>query len=321
MEFCIAKLDKGATALTVAVTVLLSALAIFFIVAVPYGWIFAILMFSIILFSYLLSPAGYVIEGGNLIIQKTIGRRIEIPLKEVQAYTIVPDLTRLRIMRTFGNGGLFGYFGMFSTAEYGPLNCQLKRLRDVFLIKTIRGTYATSPEQIEKFEEYFLSTVKGIKGEVPRLARSEPVIAARASSLILIIPAVVFILTLAMVLLLYTRLPERIAIHFDLHGNPDGWASRTSFIISGIIPAAVLFCISAVIFFYARRAATRSALPYSMIGLFVIFQLLIAFVSLDTYWINKQGMHLTPFPYIIVIFVVVIGLWLLLYYWKIRNRA
>jgi hypothetical protein len=321
MEFHIAKLDKGASILTVTVTVLLTGLAIFFITVVPYGWIFAILIFSIILLSFLLSPAEYRIEGGNLTIRKIIGRKIEIPLKNVEAYTIEPDFTKLRIMRTFGNGGLFGYYGMFSTAEYGPVNCQLTRLSEVLVIKTNQATYALSPAQTGRFEEYLASTIRGIRGDVPRLDRSEPVVRGRARSLILIVPAAVFILTLAMVLLLYAQLPERIAVHFDLHGTPDGWASRTSFIISGIIPAAVLFCLSTVIFFYARRAATGSTLPYSIIGLFVILQLLIAFITLDTYWINSKGIHLIPFPYNIATFVVVIGFWLFIYYWKIKKRA
>jgi len=321
MEFKIARLDRVATVVTVLVTVLLIALSVFFVLEVPYGWIFAILMLSIIALSYLLSPNSYSIEGGKLTIRKVIGKKIIIPLQEVQGHSIIPNLAKLRIARTFGNGGLFGYYGLFSTLEYGTMNCQLTKLKEVFLIRTTKGTYVISPAELPKFKEYFENTVQGSGGKILPMAPTAAETVRYANPLILLLPAAILILTVVIVLSLYSGLPERIAVHFDLHGNPNGWASRTSFVISGLIPAAVLFTISTMIFFHVRRTTNKVTLPYLIVGLFTAFQLFTAYVSVDTYWVNRYGSHLIQFPYIIIIYVVIIIALLFVYYRKTKIRV
>jgi hypothetical protein len=303
MEFKTARLDKLARILTISVTVLLVGLSVFFVIKVPYGWLFAILMLSIILISYLLSPARYVIEGGKLVITKVIGKKVIIPLEQVTGYTTVPDFTKLRVARTFGNGGLFGYYGTFSTAEYGALNCQLTSLKQVFIIKTAHGQFAISPADRARFQEFFTSTVQGLTTKITQLTPVKPSTMDQANPLILLLPATIFLLTMIMVLSLYPQLPDRIAVHFDMQGNPDGWASRTSFIASGLIPAAVLCVISVAVFFLMRRSTRKPTLPYMVVALFAVFQLFTAFISLDTYWINTQDTHLIPFPYNIIGYV------------------
>lgn len=321
MKFKPAKLDKLATIVTVCVTVLLVGLSLFFIIEVPYGWLFAILMMSIILFSYLLSPAQYFFEGSTLVIQKVIGRKSIISLEDVEGYTVIPDFTKLRVARTFGNGGLFGYYGTFSTAEYGAINCQLRNLKQVFIIKTTRGTFAISPADATRFEEYFINTVQGLKPELTRLTPSTPSAMRHASPLILLLPAAIFILTMVLIFSLYPQLPERIAVHFDMQGNPNGWASRSSFIASGLIPVTVLFVVSIAVFFVIRRATHKPTLPYMIVALFAVFQLFTTYISLDTYWINKHDAHLIPFPYNIIGYVVIIVVLLLVYYRKTRTTV
>ena len=321
MEFKISKLDRTGTIITASVTFFLIALSVFFILEGPYGWVFAILMLSVIALSYLLSPSKYSIEGGSLIIWKVIGTKIMIPLQEVEGSTTVLDFAKLCISRTFGNGGLFGYYGLFSTREYGALNCQLRRLKDVVLIRTKENTYAISPADIPRFKEYFDSAVHGAGGSIMQL---EPVSAEKirlANPLILIVPAAIFIFTVIMVLVLYPALPDRIAVHFDLQGNPDGWASRTSFMISGLIPATILLVVSTVIFFYVRRTANKAAAPYLIVGLFAAFQFFAGYVSIDTYWVNRYDSHLIPFPHSIIAYGVIVIALLLIYYRTVRARA
>lgn len=319
MEFKIARLDKLATTLTIFVTILLVGLSIFFILKVPHGWIFAILMLSIVFVSYLLSPVKYYFLGSKLVIQKVIGKKIIIPLEEVRGYVVIPDFAKLRVARTLGNGGLFGYYGMFSTAEYGTINCQLRNLKEIFIIKTACGMFAISPADRLKFEEYLVNAVRGLKGTIETLVPSMPRATEHAHPLILILPIVIFICTTAMVLFLYPGLPERMAVHFDMHGTPDGWASRSSFIISGLIPATVLFAISVIIFLFVRRATRKPALPYLIVVIFAFFQLFAAYVSLDTYWINKKDAHLVPFPYNIIGYVLIIAVLLYVYYRRIKG--
>jgi hypothetical protein len=135
------------------------------------------------------------------------------------------------------------------------------------------------------------------------------------------LPAVIFIMTVIMVLALYWRLPGHIAMHFDMQGNPNGWASRTSFIISGLIPAAVLLLLNTTIFFYVRRTTSRPALTYFIVLLFSFFQLFISYISFDTYWINVNDRHLIPFPYMIITYGLIIVVVLFIYYRKARTSS
>ncbi len=321
MEFKTAQLDKLAKILTVCVTIFLVGLSLFFIVKVPYGWLFAILMISIIFFSYLWSPVRYSFTGGKLIIEKAIGKKTIIPLEQVTGYAMVPDFTKLCVSRTFGNGGLFGYYGTFSTAEYGMLNCQLTNLKQVFIIKTTRGLYAISPADTTRFREYFLSAAQGLTTEITELVPATPDAMRHASPLILLLPAAIFILTMILVLSLYPQLPDRIAVHFDMQGNPDGWARSSSFIASGLIPAAVLFAVSVAVFFLMRKSTHKPTLPYMVVVLFAVFQIFSALISLDTYWINTRDTHVIPFPYNIIGYVVIIVVLLFVYYRKTRTTT
>jgi uncharacterized membrane protein len=291
MEFKPAKLDKLATIVTAFVTVLLVGLSLFFIIKVPYGWLFAILIMSIIIFSYLLSPARYFFEGSKLVMQKVIGKKIIISLEEVEGYAMIPE------------------------------NCQLKNLKQVIVIKTTHGTFAISPADATRFEEHFINTVRGLKSELTTLAPTTPSTMRLASPLILLLPAAIFVLTMLLVFSLYPQLPDRIAVHFDMQGNPNGWASRSSFIASGLIPAAVLFVVSDAVFFMMRRTTHKPTLPYMVVALFAVFQLFTAFISIDTYWINIHDAHLIPFPYNIIGYVVIIVVLLFVYYRKTRTTA
>ncbi|MGB3478105.1 MAG: PH domain-containing protein, partial [bacterium] len=146
MEFKVAKLDRTATIVSIVTTAFLTVLSIFFVVKVPLGWLFAIFMMLIPLCCYLLSPKRYVFKGSALIIEKVVGRQITIPMNGIEAYIRVPNFAKLKVARTFGNGGLFGFYGLFSTAEYGEMNCQLTSLKDIIIIKTQKMNFALSPQ-------------------------------------------------------------------------------------------------------------------------------------------------------------------------------
>jgi hypothetical protein len=305
---------------TVAISILLVGLSAFFL-TLPFGWIFSTVMILIIAVSYLYSPAKYHFAGSYLIVQKVIGRKIAIPLSDVVGYTIVPDFSKLRVVRTFGNGGLFGYYGIFSTAEYGTINCQLRSLKNVIILKTSAEAFAVSPAEVERFESQLIGTVQGLSGKIEKIVPEPATIVKRASLYILVIPVVLFLLTLILIYNAYLQLPDRIAVHFDLQGNPDGWASRTSFIYSGAAPAAILSALSIGIFLAVRRATRRPDTPYFIVIMLGVFQLFTAFVLYDTYWVNKHNTHLIPFPYNVIAYSAIILLLLVIYYRKVRGGA
>jgi len=320
MEFKAARLDTLAIIISGFTTALLVGLAILFIFKTPYGWIFSIVMILILIISYLLSPKRYLFEGSKLIIEKVIGKRIVILLDEIEGYAVVPDLKKIRLVRTFGNGGLFGYYGIFTTAEYGNINCQLTSLRNIFIIKSKKGKFALSPLDPLKFEEYFKTTVAGITGKLEKFVPVKREAIKYASALILLIPITIFVLTVVMLLSLYPHLPERIATHFNLYGNPDAWSSRISFITSGIIPSSILVVLNIVLFFIVRRATVSPTIPNFLVILLSLIQIFVSYTSFDTYWFNKNNSHVIPFPYAIAGFLIVIGLMLFVYYQKIVKK-
>jgi len=321
MEFKIAKFDTPALITTSLVTVLLVGLAIFFLTLEPFGWIFSIICLSIVALSYLLSPAKYCLLGGDLIIRKVIGKEIKIRLNEIEGYAIVPNFSKLRVARTFGNGGLFGYYGTFSTAEYGPINCQLSNLKNVLILRTAAQTYAISPAALAQFENALTGGVETVMGKIDVLMPSETGTAQHAKPLILLLPVFIFILTVVMVFLVYLQLPERIAIHFDIHGNPDGWGSRTTYLVSGITPATILAAISILTFFIVRRATKKPNLPYFLVVIFAVIQLFTAYISFETFWVNKYGHHIIPFLYSMIAYFIAIVVLLYIYYRKVRSSA
>ncbi len=285
---------------------------------VPSGWIFLILMLLIIVCCYALSPKTYVFNDGQLIIKKVIGKKIIIPIDEIRAYVHVSNFARLKVARTFGNGGLFGYYGMFTTAEYGTINCQLTTLKNVFIIKSKKGAFAISPANPELFEERLKTTagIVDIEELRPRVIEKREY----ANLLILIIPVCLFIISLIMVLLTYTQLPDRIAVHFDFQGYPDRWGSKDSYLISGIIPASILLAVGIVAFLIVRRTTTNRALPNFFVIIVALIQLFVAYLAFDTYWTNKNNRHLMSLRYSITLFVILM-IGLLFYYYKAVKKS
>jgi len=311
MEFRPAKLDKFATLISVITTTLLVLLSIFFITKpIPYGWVFAILMISIVFISFLLSPKSYYIQGGNFIIEKIIGRRISIPLNEIEEIIAVEDFNRLKPVRSMGNGGLFGFYGIYTTAEYGNINCQLTSLKNILLIKAKKGYFAISPENSERVLEQ-LKSMAGIV-EKTEIVKPEPV-KNKASFLILLLPDTIFTLVLIMVILLYPQLPNRIATHFDFFGNPDGWGNKISFLYAGIIPQVVLLIISFFVFFTSQNKFQNPLPLYFLIIIISLIQIFVGFTTLDIYWYNIHKKHLIPMHWLVIIFTTFIVIMLLIY--------
>ena len=320
MIFKPAQLDRLATIITSLTSGFLICLALFFVFKVPYGWVFSIIIVLIIVVSYLLSPKQYTFEGAKFTIEKIAGTKIVISLNDFEGYVAIPNFTKLKLARTFGNGGLFGYYGMFTTAEYGSINCQLTSFKNVFIIRTANGTFAVSPREPEKFEEFLKATLSGITGEIAILQPIAPEEIVPASPRILILPLVLFILTIVMILLAYTQLPDQIAIHFDFHGNPDGWGSKMSYLISNIVPASVLLVLAIIIFFFVRNTTPSRTIPNFLVIVISLIQIFIAYIAFDTYWVNKNDTHIIALPYTLVGFLVILGLLLFFYYTQIVKK-
>lgn len=312
MVFKPARLDTLSSVTSIITTILLIGLSFFFLVnRIPYGWSLSLLLISIVLVSYLLSPKIYYIHGRHFIIEKVIGTKILIPMNEIEGIFEIDDFYKLKPIRSMGNGGLFGYYGIYTTKDYGNIKCQLTRLKKILIIKSKQGYYAISPEKPEQILEWFMS----ISGPALINKITEPrLVEKKASPLILLVPETIFTLTLIMIILLYPQLPDRIAIHFDFKGNPDGWSSKISFLYFGIIPQLIVSFIC-IIFFFAIRNIYHEPMPVYLLIIMISFvQLIVAYATFDIYWFNMHQSHFLPMGFVLIFFTGLILIFLFIYY-------
>lgn len=103
------------------------------------------LLVAICLFCFLFRPLTYVLTADKLVIHRlfsdiTISRRDIVTAREVNKGDM--GLT----IRTFGVGGLFGYFGNFSNTKIGRLTMYATRRNNTVLIETGNKKIILTPD-------------------------------------------------------------------------------------------------------------------------------------------------------------------------------
>lgn len=79
-----------------------------------------VLIGLLILMTYLFAPKGYRLDSGNLHIIRPLGDRI-IPLSSITKVEHIPNDKHMFGLRTFGVGGLFGYYGHYRYKDIGSV--------------------------------------------------------------------------------------------------------------------------------------------------------------------------------------------------------
>ena len=82
----------------------------------------------------------------------------------------------------------------------------------------------------------------------------------------LIVTTLVCLLPLIAGALVYSRLPEQVATHFDLQGNPDGWSSRP-FAVFGL--PGILLAVNLLIPFALRADPKRENMSGALVNIVV----------------------------------------------------
>lgn len=95
-----------------------------------------LLLFIVILLgSWLYAPQSYTVDSNDLTIRQPIGK-VSIKLSDIkQVWTLADNETKGTI-RTFGVGGLFGYFGKFHTPGIGHMTFYASQRKNKILIVT-----------------------------------------------------------------------------------------------------------------------------------------------------------------------------------------
>lgn len=109
----------------------------------------ATLLFLLIpLITYLYSPAGYSIGPEALYIHRVRGV-VRVPMESIRSARRGGS-GELRGVRTFGSGGLFGYFGRFYSSRLGHYRAYLTQRGNLVVIEA-EHTYVLSPDRPEEF--------------------------------------------------------------------------------------------------------------------------------------------------------------------------
>ncbi|HTX36465.1 MAG TPA: PH domain-containing protein [Bryobacteraceae bacterium] len=112
----------------------------------------------IVALAYAWSPRGYTVAGRAVTVRRLIGKA-RIPLDGIrEARTATQDDLRGAI-RLFGNGGLFGYYGIFRTMRLGKCSWYLTNRSEAIVVITSAKTALFSPVDREGFLAAIRATV------------------------------------------------------------------------------------------------------------------------------------------------------------------
>ncbi|MCU0351942.1 MAG: PH domain-containing protein [Flavobacterium sp.] len=150
-----ATLDNLAKIVTIICTILFSIIIASMIwqckgeIELTYIAIIALLLFTYIL-SYSFSPKNYSITDENLIVNRLFSNK-EIKLSSIQKVQELNNDELKWSLRTFGVGGLFGYFGKFWVSKLGSMIWYATKRNNAVLIETGSKKIIVTPDEQEKF--------------------------------------------------------------------------------------------------------------------------------------------------------------------------
>jgi len=108
-----------------------------------------VILALVIFFSYLFHTTGYAITGGNFVIIRPAGK-VKIALAEIASARQVAKGEMKFTIRTFGVGGLYGYFGSFYNKTFGSMTWYVTRRDKMVIIETKENQkIVISPDNLE----------------------------------------------------------------------------------------------------------------------------------------------------------------------------
>ena len=94
-------------------------------------------------------PSSYVVGPRSLGIKRPFGS-INIPIADIESVSRVPARDVVTGIRLFGSGGMFGYFGIYTTWKYGKVSMWATDRTKLILIETAKRKYVISPDKPEE---------------------------------------------------------------------------------------------------------------------------------------------------------------------------
>lgn len=115
-------------------------------------------LFATLFISYLYSTQHYLITDNEFIIKRPIGER-KILIADIAEIRLVEQSDMTGTIRTFGNGGIFGYYGKYHNKTFGSMTLYTTQQANRVFIRTKSGDkIIISPDD--------LSLVDNLKSEL-----------------------------------------------------------------------------------------------------------------------------------------------------------
>ncbi len=158
-----ASLDRIAKTITVLITILFSAISFwnswlmytsFDTVKHFGGNIIAVILILIIYAGcYLFRPISYVIEKNWLIIKRPL-KDYQLDIDKIKNASLLSDESMKWTARTFGVGGLFGYYGKFRNQTFGGMTWYATQRKNYLVIETINNRkIVLTPDDTDMLKE------------------------------------------------------------------------------------------------------------------------------------------------------------------------
>ncbi len=119
-------------------------------VVASHNVVVAFLLFLGIILSYAYSARGYVCEGRAVIVKRLVGD-VTIPLDGLREARVTAKDDFRGCRRLWGNGGLFGYYGLFRTTKLGKCTWYVTNRKNAVVLVTESKTVVLSPDDVAGF--------------------------------------------------------------------------------------------------------------------------------------------------------------------------
>lgn len=140
-----ASYDSTTKGLSAGLSVLLAAIGIAMHSTIALG-----VAAAVIALAYAWSPRSYAVADGSVVVRRPIGR-VVIRLDGIREARPAVSDDFAGAIRLLGNGGLFGYYGSFSTSRLGRCWWYVTNRKNAVVVITDRGTTLFSPDDVDGF--------------------------------------------------------------------------------------------------------------------------------------------------------------------------
>ena len=154
-------LDKLAKGVTIGITIIFGSIitmALYSLLndeekTIPSFIIIGLLLIYFIVYAF--RPGNYTLTTGKLVVHRPL-TNVKISLTEIKSVEQIDKEKLGQTFRTFGAGGLFGYFGKFTNTKLGSMTWYATRMDKAVLITTIDNKkIVLTPDNPEEFVANF----------------------------------------------------------------------------------------------------------------------------------------------------------------------